>query len=134
MKILRVNIKDEKITFENLKEEWRSIGGSALIAKIMNREVLPTADPLGPENLFIVSAGPLGGNRGPAAWTRLRWREEPSHTWNQGGKLRRPAAQILDRLGIRAIIVYGGARDNRLYCLSISKDKATLIQQMNTGV
>jgi len=127
MKILRVNIKDEKITFENLKEEWRSIGGSALIAKIMNREVLPTADPLGPENLFIVSAGPLAGTGAPQLGRVSVGAKSPLTLGikeaNSGG----PAAQILDRLGIRAIIVHGGARDNRLYCLSISKDKATLI-------
>jgi aldehyde:ferredoxin oxidoreductase len=127
MKILRINIKDEKITFENLKEEWRSIGGSAFIAKIMNREVLPTADPLGPENLFIVSAGPLAGTGAPQLGRVSVGAKSPLTLGikeaNSGG----PAAQILDRLGIRAIIVHGGARDNRLYCLSISKDKATLI-------
>jgi len=31
--------------------------GSAFIAKIMNKEVPPAADPLGPENLFIVAIG-----------------------------------------------------------------------------
>ena len=127
MKILRINIKDEKITFENLKEEWRSIGGSAFIAKIMNREVLPTADPLGPENLFIVSAGPLAGTGAPQLGRVSVGAKSPLTLGikeaNSGG----PAAQILDRLGIRAIIVHGGARDKRLCCLSISKDKATLI-------
>ena len=43
-------MKNEKVTPENLLEDWRNIGGSALIAKIMNNEVPPTADPLGPEN------------------------------------------------------------------------------------
>ena len=37
MKILRVDVKNEKITFENIKEEWNPIGGSAVIAKIMNK-------------------------------------------------------------------------------------------------
>ena len=42
---------------------------------------------------------------------------------NSGG----PAAQILDRLGIRAIIVQGAPQDHRFYCLFISKDKTALI-------
>jgi aldehyde:ferredoxin oxidoreductase len=42
---------------------------------------------------------------------------------NSGG----PAAQILDRLGIRAIIVEGLPKKNKLYCLLIAKDKAQLI-------
>lgn len=50
MKILRVDLRQGTVAFENLKEEWQYLGGSALIAKILNREVPPTADPLGPEN------------------------------------------------------------------------------------
>ncbi len=127
MKILRVDIGNEKITFENLKEEWKSIGGSAFIAKIMNKEVPPTADPLGPENLFIVSGGPLAGTGAPQLGRISVGAKSPLTLGikeaNSGG----PAAQILDRLGIRAVIVYGAARDDRLYCLLISRDKATLI-------
>jgi aldehyde:ferredoxin oxidoreductase len=65
MKILRVNIKNEKVAFENLKDEWKSIGGSAFIAKIMNQEVTPATDPLGPGNLFVVAVGPLAGTGAP---------------------------------------------------------------------
>ena len=127
VKILRVDIGNEKITFENLKEAWKTFGGSALIAKVMNREVPPTADPLGPENLFIVSGGPLAGTGAPQLGRISVGAKSPLTLGikeaNSGG----PAAQILDRLGIRAITVHGAARDDRLYCLFISKDKATLI-------
>jgi len=127
MKILRVDIGNEKITFENLKEEWKSIGGSAFIAKIMNKEVRPTADPLGPENLFIVSGGPLAGTGAPQLGRISVGAKSPLTLGikeaNSGG----PAAQILDRLGIRAVVVHGAARDDRLYCLLISRDKATFI-------
>ena len=127
MKILRVDIKNEKVTFENLREEWKSIGGSALIAKIMNKEVPPATDPLGPENLFIVAVGPLAGTGAPQLGRISVGAKSPLTLGikeaNSGG----PAAQILDRLGIRAIIVHGTPHDHRLYCLLISKDKATLI-------
>ncbi len=127
MKMLRVDIGSGKTSFEDLKEEWKAIGGSALIAKIMNKEVSPIADPLGPENLFIVSGGPLAGTGAPQLGRISVGAKSPLTLGikeaNSGG----PAAQILDRLGIRAIIVHGAARDNRLYCLSISKDKAVLI-------
>jgi aldehyde:ferredoxin oxidoreductase len=127
MKILRVDIEKEKIIFENLKEEWRFIGGSAFIAKIMNQEVPPTADPLGPENLFIVAVGPLAGTGAPQLGRISVGAKSPLTLGikeaNSGG----PAAQILDRLGIRAIIVQGAPHDHRLYCLFISKDKTTLI-------
>ena len=127
MKILRVDIKNEKMIFENLGEEWKSIGGSAFIAKIMNKEVPPAADPLGPENLFIVAVGPLAGTGAPQLGRISVGAKSPLTLGikeaNSGG----PAAQILDRFGIRAIIVHGAPRDHRLYCLFISKDKTTLI-------
>jgi aldehyde:ferredoxin oxidoreductase len=93
----------------------------------MNGEVPSTADPLGPQNLFIISAGPLAGTMAPQLG-RISFGAKSPLTLgikeaNSGG----PAAQILDRLGIRAIIVQGAPRDNQLYCLSISKDKAALI-------
>jgi aldehyde:ferredoxin oxidoreductase len=127
MKILRVDIEKEKVTFENLREEWRSIGGSALIAKIMNQEVPPTTDPLGPKNLFIVAVGPLAGTGAPQLGRISVGAKSPLTRGikeaNSGG----PAAQILDRLGIRAIIVQGAPHDRRLYCLFVSKEKTTLL-------
>ena len=127
MKILRVDMKNEKATFENLEEEWKSIGGSAFIAKIMNKEAPPSTAPLGPENLFIVAVGPLAGTGAPQLGRISVGAKSPLTLGikeaNSGG----PAAQILDRLGIRAVIVQGAPYDNRLFCLLISKDKAVLI-------
>jgi len=120
-------MKNEKITFENLKDEWKSIGGSAFIAKIMNKEVPPATDPLGPENLFIVAVGPLAGTGAPQLGRISVGAKSPLTLGikeaNSGG----PAAQILDRLGIRAVIVQSAPRDHRSYCLFISKDKTTFI-------
>ena len=127
MKILRVDIKNEKIVFENLKGEWKSIGGSAFIAKIMNKEVPPAADPLGPENLFIVAVGPLAGTGAPQLGRVSVGAKSPLTLGikeaNSGG----PAAQFLDRLGIRAVVVHGAPRNHRLYFLFISKENTTLI-------
>ncbi|MBM4340806.1 MAG: iron-containing alcohol dehydrogenase [Deltaproteobacteria bacterium] len=127
MKILRVDIASERITFESLREEWRAIGGSALIAKIMNESVPPMADPLGPENLFIIAVGPLAGTGAPQLGRISVGAKSPLTLGikeaNSGG----PAGQILDKLGIRAVIVQGSPRDHRLYCLYISRDEAALI-------
>jgi aldehyde:ferredoxin oxidoreductase len=127
MKILRVDIKNEQMTFENLKEEWKYIGGSAFIAKVMNDEVPPTTDPLCPENLFIISVGPLAGTGAPQLGRISVGAKSPLTLGikeaNSGG----PAAQILDRLGIRAVIIQGAPFDHRLYCLFISKARTTII-------
>ncbi len=127
MKILRVDMQNEKITFEDLPEEWKVLGGSALIAKIMMKEVPPDTDPLGPENRFIVAAGPLAGTGAPQLGRISVGAKSPLTLGikeaNSGG----PAAQVLDRLGIRAVIIRGAPAKGRLSCLLVSKDKAELI-------
>ena len=127
MKILRVDMKNEKVRFDNLEEEWKYIGGSGLIAKIMNKHVPPTADPLGPENAFIVAVGPLAGTGAPQLGRISVGAKSPLTMGikesNSGG----PAAQFLDLLGIRAIVVQGVPQGDRLFCLLVSRDKAALI-------
>ena len=65
MKLLRVDMRNENTVATDLPEEWLAIGGSGLIAKIMNNEVPPQADPLGPDNTLIIACGPLAGTRAP---------------------------------------------------------------------
>lgn len=127
MKILRVHMDQERISSEPLEKEWQLLGGSALIARIMNREVSPTADPLGSENLFIVSVGPLAGTGAPSLGRISVGAKSPLTMGikeaNSGGV----AAQYLDRLGIRAIVFESAPPNENLYCLFLSRDKAELI-------
>jgi aldehyde:ferredoxin oxidoreductase len=127
MNILRVHMEQERISLESVDGEWKFLGGSALIAKIMNREVSPATDPLGPKNLFIVAAGPLAGTGAPSLGRVSIGAKSPLTMGikeaNSGG----PAAQYLDRLGIRAIVIQGAPLKEAPYCLFISKDKAELI-------
>jgi aldehyde:ferredoxin oxidoreductase len=127
MNILRIKMENEIITSENLSQEWKYLGGSALIAKIMNKEVPPASDPLGTENHFIVAVGPLAGTKAPQLGRISIGAKSPLTMGikeaNSGG----PAAQILDRLGIRAIIIEGLPKKDRLYFLFLSQDKAQLI-------
>jgi aldehyde:ferredoxin oxidoreductase len=65
MEILRVDMSRLKVTYEELPEEWKLIGGRGLIAEIMSREVPPDADPLGAKNKLIIAGGPLAGTIAP---------------------------------------------------------------------
>ncbi|PKN18404.1 MAG: hypothetical protein CVU71_12975 [Deltaproteobacteria bacterium HGW-Deltaproteobacteria-6] len=127
MKILRVSMNNQKVSSENLPSDWTYLGGSALIAKILNKEVPPLCDPLGPENKLIIACGPLAGTRAPQLGRVSVGAKSPLTQGikeaNSGG----PAGQYLDRLGLRAIIFEEAPRDGKLYCLFISRDKAELI-------
>ncbi|MFA7463281.1 MAG: aldehyde ferredoxin oxidoreductase N-terminal domain-containing protein, partial [Anaerovoracaceae bacterium] len=56
---MRVNMSNLAVVNEDLPREYLLLGGRGLIAKIMNNEVPPEADPLGPENKLVIAAGPL---------------------------------------------------------------------------
>jgi aldehyde:ferredoxin oxidoreductase len=126
MKLLRVDMKAKKIATQDLPREWRTIGGSGLIAKIMNHEVPRTADPLGPQNKLIIACGPLAGTMAPQLGRISVGAKSPLTLGikeaNSGG----PAGQYLDKLGFRAIIIENAAEKKGPFCLKVSKDEALL--------
>ncbi|MFC1984177.1 iron-containing alcohol dehydrogenase [Chloroflexota bacterium] len=126
MKILRVNMGDMKTAYEDLPEEWMLIGGRGLSARIMNNEVPPDSDPLGENNKLIFASGPLAGTLAPQLGRISVGGKSPLTLGIKEANAGGTAAQKLDRLGIRAIIVEGVASEGRLYCLKISKDGAAL--------
>ncbi|MEA1993685.1 MAG: aldehyde ferredoxin oxidoreductase family protein [Euryarchaeota archaeon] len=71
-KVLRVNLTTGKSSEESLNEDdaRRFIGGKGLGAKILFDEIDPSVDPLSPENVMILSTGPLTGSLAP---TSGRW-------------------------------------------------------------
>ena len=127
MRILRIDMSQLKVAYEELPEEWMLIGGRGLIARIMNKEVPPDTAPLGAENKLIIAGGPLAGTIAPQLGRVSVGGKSPLtlgiKECNSGG----PAVQKLDKLGIRAIVVEGAAEEGKLYFLKISQDEATLV-------
>ncbi len=126
MEILRVNMSELKVTHEDLPEEWKLIGGRGLIAKIMNEEVPPDTDPLGPNNKLIIAGGPLAGTIGPQLGRTSVGAKSPLTLGIKEANAGGPAAQKLDKLGIRAIVVEGTPKEDKLYLLKINKEGASL--------
>lgn len=62
-KIVRIDLSTKKITEEKYPDRYleQYIGGDGLAARLLYDEVLPGVGGLDPENLFILSAGPLAG-------------------------------------------------------------------------
>jgi len=125
--ILRVDMSRLEISREVLPPEWEFIGGRGLVAKIMNREVPPATDPLGPGNELIFATGPLAGTLAPQLGRISIGGKSPLTLGIKEANAGGPAAQKLDRLGIRAVIVTGAPEKGKLYFLEISKDKAALV-------
>ena len=122
MKLVRVDLTKLKIRSETLSEELKHLGGRALCARIIDREVPSHIDPLSPDAKLVIACGPLAGTRAPSCG-RLSIGAKSPLTFgikeaNTGG----PVAQKLDRLGIRAIVFEGAAEPGNTYILKIDQN------------
>ena len=127
MKILRVNMSNLTTAFEDLPDEWKLVGGRALSAKILNKEVSPTVDPVGPDAKLVLANGPIAGTRAPSCGRFSFGAKSPLTMGIKEANTGGPAGQKLDRLGIRAIILEGAAEKGKFYLMKISKDGVSLV-------
>ena len=127
LKILRVNMSELKVTYADLPGEWSLVGGRGLIARIMNSEVPPATDPLGAENKLIIAGGPLAGTMAPQLGRVSVGGKSPLTLGIKEANAGGTAAQKLDKLGIRAIVVENAPKERNWYLLKISKDEVSLV-------
>jgi len=126
-KIIRIDMTELKVTTEKSPPDYQLLGGRGLSARILNTEVPALAHPLSHENKLVVAPGILAGTMAPSFGRISFGAKSPlTHTikeTNAGGT----AAQELDRLGIKAIIVQGKPKDNQPYIISIHARGAQII-------
>ncbi|HEY6007509.1 MAG TPA: aldehyde ferredoxin oxidoreductase C-terminal domain-containing protein [Geobacteraceae bacterium] len=121
-KILRVNMSDLTTKTEEVPAAWAGLGGRGLTSTIVAAEVPATCHPLGPSNKLVFAPGLLTGT--PAANSgRLSAGAKSPLTGtikesNAGGT----AAQMLARLGVKALIIEGLPTGDAWYSLHVSKD------------
>lgn len=122
-KLLRLNMTDLTVKDEPFPSEWTYLGGRALSAKILLKEVDATCDPLGPGNKVVFAPGVLSGSMAPTSGRMSVGAKSPLtggiKEANSGGQ----AGQKLMRLGYRALIVEGKAKDPaKRYALVVNKN------------
>jgi aldehyde:ferredoxin oxidoreductase len=126
MKILRVDMSTLETRFEDLPKEWTALGGRGLSARILSKEVPPSTDPLAPEAKLVIAGGPLAGTMAPSCGRISVGGKSPLTMGIKEANAGGPTAQKLDKLGIRAIVVEGAPKDDKLYLIVINKDGVTL--------
>ncbi len=139
-KIIRVNMSDLSTRTEAVPAAWAGLGGRGLTSTIVAAEVSPTCHPLGPSNKLVFAPGLLTGT--PAANSgRLSAGAKSPLTGtikesNAGGT----AAQMLARLGIKALIIEGIPKADAWYSLHVTmegvaiKEETELIGKGNFAV
>jgi aldehyde:ferredoxin oxidoreductase len=127
MQFIRVNMSDQRVTVEDVPADYAGLGGRGLTSIMINNEVEPTCDPLGPENKLIFAPGLLSGTSlvntsriSVGAKSPLTGTIKES---NAGGTV----AAALGKLGITAIIFEGQAPQGSLFNLIVDESgNATL--------
>ena len=61
MKFVRVNMSDKTISIDDVPPDYVGLGGRGLTSVMINAEVPPKCNPLGPENKLIFAPGLLTG-------------------------------------------------------------------------
>ena len=128
MKFIRVNMSEKTIHVEDVPQDYAGLGGRGLTSTLINAEVPPKCDPLGPENKLFVAPGLLSGTSLPNT-SRISIGAKSPLTGtikesNAGGTV----AAALGRLGITAIIMEGQAPEGELSVLRIDEQgNASLI-------
>ena len=128
MRFIRVNMDEKTIHIEDVPQDYMGLGGRGLTSIMINAEVPPKCDPLGPENKLIFAPGFLSGTPLPntsrisiGAKSPLTGTIKESNT---GGTV----AAALGRLGITAVVIEGQAPEGELSFLRIDeKGNASLI-------
>ncbi len=124
-KIMRINLSTSKTVVEDMPKEYRGLGGRGLSSHIVGREVPPKADPLGPENKLIFSAGILAGTAVPNTGRLSVGAKSPLTNGVKEANAGGSAAQKIARLGLQAVVIEGRAKE--LTLLKIDKNGATFI-------
>jgi aldehyde:ferredoxin oxidoreductase len=127
MKLLRVDMDQLQVQWEDVPVQYERLGGRGLIAKLLLEEIPPACDALGPNNKLIVTPGLLGG-AGVVAAGRLSVGGKSPLTGgvkeaNAGGT----AGDALGKLGIKAIVVEKQTQDRGLFFLQIHDETAELL-------
>jgi aldehyde:ferredoxin oxidoreductase len=123
-----VNMTTKTVTVEDVPREYLGLGGRGLTSIMINAEVPPKCDPLGPENKLVFAPGLLSGTS-MVNTSRISIGAKSPLTGtikesNAGGTV----AAALGHLGITAVVVEGQAADGQLSILALDGEgKASLV-------
>jgi aldehyde:ferredoxin oxidoreductase len=132
MKFIRVNMSSKAIAVEDVPQDYLGLGGRGLTSIMINAEVPPKCDPLGPDNKLVFAPGLLSGTPLPNT-SRISIGAKSPLTGgikesNAGGT----AAAALGRLGITAVIIEGQAPAGEFSILKIDNTgNASLVAAEN---
>ncbi|MBW2078403.1 MAG: aldehyde ferredoxin oxidoreductase, partial [Deltaproteobacteria bacterium] len=126
-KIIRIDMTQHTVTTEKTPSDCRLLGGRALCTRILKREVPAHTHPLGSENKLIVAPGLLAGTMAPSFGRTSFGAKSPLTRTIKESNAGGTAAQKLDRLGIKAIIIQGKPKNDQPHILFLDAKETKLL-------
>jgi aldehyde:ferredoxin oxidoreductase len=119
MKILRVDMSSQTVVTEDVPADIRGLGGRGLTSILIQAEIPPACDPLGPENKLIFAPGIFSGTPLVNSGRLSIGAKSPLTMGVKESNVGGTAAAALGWLGITAVIVEGRAPAGELFFLRI---------------
>lgn len=128
-KILRVNMADLSSKIEPVPTAWAGLGGRGLTSTIVAAEVPPTCHALGASNKLVFAPGLLTGTAAANSGRLSAGAKSPLTGTIKESNAGGTAAQMLARLGIKALIIEGIPTEDKWYSLHVNKDGVSVQEE-----
>ncbi|HLA04624.1 MAG TPA: aldehyde ferredoxin oxidoreductase N-terminal domain-containing protein, partial [Syntrophales bacterium] len=125
-KIIRVNMTTLTASTEAVPSDWAGLGGRGLTSSIVAKEVPPTCEPLGKYNKLVFAPGLLTATAAANSGRLSAGFKSPLTGGIKESNAGGTAAQNLEKLGIKALIIEGMPKEDKWYSIHINKDGATI--------
>ena len=126
-KIIRVNMTQKEVKFEEVADKYTSLGGRALTSQLIADEVPATCDALGPFNKLVIAPGLLSGTSAPSSGRLSVGGKSPLTGGIKEANAGGITSQKLANLGIKAIIIEGKPADQEFAMLKITPDGVEML-------
>jgi len=123
-RILRVNMDNLEVKFEDFPAGFAALGGRGLTSTIVEKEVDPLCHPLGANNKLVLAPGLVTGTLAPSSGRISVGCKSPLTGGIKEANAGTPFSQQLAKMRIAAIIVEGKHKGPEYYTLKVSMDKA----------
>ncbi len=128
-KIFRVNMTDLTTKIEEVPAAWAGLGGRALTSTIVAAEVPPTCHALSAQNVLCFAPGLLTGTAAANSGRLSAGAKSPLTGGIKESNAGGTAAQILAKLGIKALIIEGAPKSGTWYNLAVGINGVTINEE-----
>ncbi|HBV95422.1 MAG TPA: aldehyde ferredoxin oxidoreductase, partial [Desulfotomaculum sp.] len=125
-KIIRVNMTDKVLKYEDTPEKYAPLGGRALTSQLVLDEVPAGCDPLREDNKIVIAPGLLSGTSAPSSGRLSVGGKSPLTGGIKEANAGGITSQKLASLGIKAVVLEGMPQGSDWHGIKITKDGAEL--------